>query len=409
MLDSVLKNIVAKTISKCVGLTVIVDSEETIFQAVILEKSKSGDLIPIDDQLFTSPISMKAWIEENVANVPVLWGIEGRQVLTKILASEEAIDEVQLIKLLLPNAKENDFVINAYFENQQYYCSLIRREAFDEHLKSLRNLGLNLYQGFVGPIVSLTIREHLLDSREGSYQFGYYQVEETNGFVLGIRKSQHGLSEQINDQYKFSHRALNAFSGAVTFFTGVSSDLLIADSPKSAKSATEYTHKRVFKPFFTSSIIVMLVLFLGNAYFYMDFRRENEVLEEKSSSTQLLINNYEKRRALFEKKDKIVKSLNYNNTGVAWISDQIAQIIPSGISLNSLVIDPVSKDRKQSSPFDQKEIHLSGNCEHNIAFGKLISELSQLSFMDEISYQQYQYNKTTRKGEFEIKLKYKTD
>lgn len=409
MLDSLLKNIVAKAVNQCVGLTVIVDGEDTSYQVVLLEKSKSGDLLPVADQLFSNPELLKEWLEEHAETAPVLWGVEGRQVLTKIVTSEVVLDEEQLLKLLLPNAKEGDFIINAFYENQQYYCSVIRSEAFDTQLKSLTDLGLNLYQGFVGPVINLSLREHLIDSRVGSYQLGHYQVEEADGVVLDIGKSQKNLAERVSNQYQLTHKALNAFSSASTFFTGISADLLIAETIASGKTATEYIHKRIFKPFFTGAIVILLILFLGNAYLYMDYRQENEVLKEASSSMQLLINTYQKQQALFKRKDKIVKSLNYNNIGVAWISDQIAQILPNGISLNSLIIDPVSRDKKKSSPFDQLEIHISGFCEHNVAFGRLIAELSQMSFIDEITYQQYQFNKTKKKGEFLIKVKYKTE
>ncbi|MEL6562758.1 MAG: hypothetical protein AAFQ94_31605, partial [Bacteroidota bacterium] len=307
MLDSLLKNIVAKTVNKCVGLNVIVDAEQTFFQVVILEKTKSGDLIPVDDQLFADPDAMKTWIEEHAGRVPILWCVEGRQVLTKIVTADVALEEAELLKLLLPNAKEDDFVINAFFENQQYYCSIIRKEAFEAQLQFLSDLRLNLYKGFVGPVINLSIRGHLLDSREGSYQLGHYQVEEADGVVLGIRKSQQNLTEQINDQYQLQHRALNAFSSATTFFTGISGDLHIGDTAESGKTAAEYIHKSLFKPLFTGAIVVLLILFLGNAYFYMDFRQKNEVLKEKSSSTQLLINTYQKQQLLFKKKDKIVK------------------------------------------------------------------------------------------------------
>lgn len=409
MLHSALKNIVAKSIKKVVGLTAFVDNESTIYQVVVIGKSKEGDLIPQTYQSLSSSELLKEWLDKNAANLPVLWGIEGRQVLVKIAESDEELSDTQLMNLILPNAEETDFIINIFYENQRYYCSLIRREVFENLFLELSDLKLNLYQGFVGPIIGLSIRDYLVESKAQSFQFGYYEIGQEEEIIHSFRKNEEKLDLVFNGNYELPHKTLNAFSYATTFFTGISGGLTIIETEESVNSSDEYIHKRIFKPFFYGAITIMLVAFLGNAYFYMDKRQKNEELREKSSSTQLLINTYQKQQAIYQKKDKIAKSLNYSNIGVAWISDQIGQLIPSDISLTGLIIDPVSKNKKKSSPFDQNEIHISGNSTDNNAFGELIGNLSQLDFVDEISYQQYQFNKTKRTGEFLIKLKYKKE
>ena len=407
MLDSLLRNIVAKSVKKVIGLTIVAEADETNYQVVLLEKTKEGDLHPITHQLFSRPELLKEWVDENAESAPILWGLEGRQVLVKVIESEEELEEDQLVNMVFPNADENDFLINAYFENQHYYCSLVRRSVFDDLLNELSAHQLNLYNGFVGPVAGLLIRTHLIEPGKDQYQFGYYKIEEKNSAIKSIKKNQEGLTDRFNSQYEIPQRALSAFSYATTFFTGSEAGLLMTES--SGNTNDEYSHKRIFKPFFVGTILVLLILFLGNAYFYMDYRKENEILKEKSSSAQLLINTYQKQQRLYQQKDKIVKSLNYSNVGVAWMSDQIAQIIPTKVSLTGLIIDPVSRNKKKSSPFDQNEIHITGTSASNNAFGEFISKLSQLYIVDEISYQQYQFNKIKRKGEFLIKLKYKTE
>ncbi|MGB3468387.1 MAG: hypothetical protein WBA74_24090, partial [Cyclobacteriaceae bacterium] len=105
----------------------------------------------------------------------------------------------------------------------------------------------------------------------------------------------------------------------------------------------------------------------------------------------------------------IVKALNYNNTGTAWISDQIGMVIPAKISLTGLRIDPVARKKQKNTPFELEKIVVTGYSTDNASFGELVSALSGLGFVKEIDYQSYQYNKQSARGEFEIRLSYKTD
>lgn len=401
---------VTSGISKAVGLTVNVANEATRYEVVILRKSAGGDLKVEEDQLIHDQERLKSWLAEHAAGLPVMWGVEGKQVLVKVVTAGESPDFDTIFHSVLSNAQPEEFVLNAYSEGTKHYCSLIRREAFDAIREDLLALGLNLYKGFVGPATLLPIREHVVEDRSGSeYALGNYRISESEGGVGNITRKPVAEEEAITNKLGLHPQFLNAFSYASVFFTRADEALVMSEDSSSVSLPVEFANKRIHKPFLYLAAGVLLVAFLANAWLFVNLSRENENLKEKSSSTRILVDNFEKRNKVYQDKNKIVEALNYNNTNLAWISDRIGAVIPDNISLTDLQIDPVAKRKQNNSPFELQKIIIKGNSRDNRSFGELVSAVSRLTFVDEIDHQSYKYNRKTSNGEFEIRFSYQTD
>lgn len=409
LIDNLFQKYVDKTAKKVIGLSVYVQNDGSyLFYVIVLEKNKGGDLQVESFNRFSTVEELSNWISEGYEKYPILWGVEGRSVLLKVSELNNGLNKTSLIGELVPNADVNEFQINYQTIDDVYFSALIRKETFDGIASLFKTKEIKLYKGYIGPIVYFHLREHLIENKEEVYQFGQYQIDET-GQLIKLSRNSEEVGNKVNSSYEFTHEYLNAFGYATSFFTQGSNNAYTEETQASAHMANEFIHERVYKKLSVFIISFLLLIFFANTIYFLNLNSKNGVLKESSSNVQQLINTYDRSKKQFDEKNKIVEKLNYNNIGMAWISDQIGALVPRNVTMTLFQVDPISKDkRKKGTPFDEQVLLIKGESNNNESFGGLIDNLQGLDFVAEIMYQSYQFNQAKKKGEFEIRLKYKT-
>ena len=407
-MDQLLQQLVGNFTKTAIGLWVYVADLEIRYFALLLKKSGSGDLSIEAHQDFDDLKSLQSWIADHGKNAPVMLGLDGKQVLIKQLDSKVKVQPEKLVKQLVPGADPTQLLINAYSFEQSAIVSLVRVEKYQEYLEPLKEAGINLFNCFIGPGVTLRFHDFLSGNESQMTQYGFYELSKPEGVPV-LKRALPDEYLQVNDELSITHHYLPAYCLAASYFAGDDPRLINQRSASFDQVSSEYTHKRVFRPYFTTIAVTLLAVFMLNVYFYMENAKENGLLRERSASTQLLVDQYNLIRKRYEEKQSIVDQLNYSNIESAWISDQIATLVPADVSLTSFRINPPSKNRKESTPFVQQSIIVSGISNNDRSFGQFVSEISDLGFVDEIDYQHYKFNQSLKKGEFEVRLTYQTD
>ncbi|MGB3468590.1 MAG: hypothetical protein WBA74_25120, partial [Cyclobacteriaceae bacterium] len=256
---SIFNDIIEKRINRAVGLTVYAGSDSVQYDVVILEKATDGDLVVVESQTVHDDQRLKDWLSEYASGLPVMWGVEGKQVLVKLYASEPVMAYEDVMKAILPNAKPEQFILNASYENGHYYCSLIREDTFQSITEGLLGLQLNLYKGFVGPVGLIPLREYIIGrQRSPSYEMGRHQFSETDGVITHINRKATDDQTAQGNLLNLSPAFLNSFGYASMFFTGSYNDLLITETPADEELPTEFVQKKLHKPFLYTSVTVLL-------------------------------------------------------------------------------------------------------------------------------------------------------
>ena len=409
-MDQFLQKFIGRFTKTAIGLSVYVSDSVVQYFVLLLRRSGTGDLEVIAYDEFDDLKALTGWIEENGKHAPVMVALDGKHTLIKQLDSPVKVTPDVLVKQLVPGGDSSQLLINAYSFDQSAIASLMRKEKYLQNLEPLQQAGINLYDCFIGPGVTLRYRAALL-GEEGTadHQYGFYQVNSADNQSMKMRRAFPSDYAAISADLNIPHHYLSAYCLATTYFVGDDPQLINQCGESFIQSGEEYIHKRLFRPYFTVAAVTLLAVFMLNVYFYMESARENGVLTEESASTRLLVDQYNKVRQRFEEKQKIVDRLNYSNIESAWISDQIGSLVPKDVSLSSFRINPPSKNSKDKSPFVQQSIVVEGISGSDRSFGEFVSAMSALDFVDEIDYQHYKFNQSLKKGEFEVKLTYQTD
>ena len=408
-MEQLLQQFVGSITKTAIGLWIYVKDTEVRYYALLLKKAGTGDLTVAAFEAFDELKSLQQWIEANGKNAPVVVGLDGKQVLIKQLDSPVKEHPDVLVKKLVPGAGPGQFLVNAFSDEQSAVVSLVRSEKYQEYLQPLKGGGINVFNCFIGPGVTLRFFNALMGGGAGLSQYGFYEVADPAHNVTAVKRVFPDEDMKVNSDLDITHHYLPAYCLAASFFAGNDPMLINQRGELYMESESDYNHKRLFKPYFTGVAVTLLAVFMLNVYFYMESARENGLLRERSASTQLLVDQYSMIRKRYEEKQAIVDQLNYSNIASAWISDQIGTLVPSDVSLTSIRINPLSKSRKDETPFVQQSIVVAGVSSNDRSFGEFVSAVSDLTFVEEIDYQHYKFNQSLRKGEFEVKLTYQTD
>ncbi|MEL7146077.1 MAG: hypothetical protein AAFO69_06890 [Bacteroidota bacterium] len=407
-MDQLLEKVVHRVTSTAIGLYIF-EADGIRYYSVLLKKTRDGDLQVLAHAEFDEINLLKDWIGKNGGNAPVIAGLDGKQVLLKKMEGSMKKGPEEVVKQLVPGADPGQLLINAYAFQNSTLVSLVRSEKYEEYLRPLVDAGINVQSCYVGPGVTLRFYKTLKSQNPNLSSFGFHLVQEEPDGALTVQKTTPVDKQVISDSLSITHHFLPAYCLATSFFAGEDPSLLNQQSVAFKNLAVEYLHKRIFKPYFFGAAVVLLVLFMCNVYFYLESSQKNRILQERSASTRLLVDQYNSIRKRYDEKQAIVDQLNYNNIESAWISDQIAGLLPRDVSLESLRINPLSKSRKDANPFITESIVLIGISDTGQSFGQFVSALTDLEFVEEVAYQHYKFNQSLKKGEFEVKLTYKTD
>lgn len=377
---------------KTFGGIEIIPSEGN-YSFIVTVIKRSGDFFKTTEYLKINDIEKL----KSLPNIPYAVSISGK-ILNRELSG--VIDQ-NPIKLILPNANENEFLSQKdHVSASLDHICIVRKDLIDSLLQLFSEAGKKVVRFSLGS-VSVKVLGAVMPA--GKYYAGTQLLTISKEGNVLIEKSDHSIP-------RLMARDLMITSDQIVSYTNALSLALIQNAPSIEhilieENRTELQAKRIFELTGISILIFFFVLLQANSLVYQNLSdRQNEQAEIIKSTADLDA----RLEVLKTERDNKVSFFRSNgflgSSLTSWYADEIGKSVPANIRLNSLEINPRIKSSKEKIEFDRNRIYISGKCSKSIFLDEWIQKLRNLNWARQVILKDYKLNLESGKGDFSLQI-----
>jgi len=359
-------------------------------RAMILSADEEGEITIEERSEFQSQGQLSPWLSERKA-LPVVLTIETGEILCRITESEK-FEKEELLRTIIPQSNVEDFFLQSLDEEDAAFTAIARKHVVQDVLAMLPESTL-VVDVLLGPIAFAFLAKALSQPSIslGNHQFilEEHTVKEYKAAVspsLPEPLSKEGL--ELPD--------LESYAAGLTFF---SNPTFLSDYDRKYWE-DQQLHRTFFNRYAKFILGGVLLIFLINAFLFMEFSsRNNQLVQENSGylSVKEKLTSYndfiQENRALLEAEDARFTKL----------VDQLASTIPQGIRLDYMEISPLYLNDK--IPGKPNMLFLKGRAEQSRDFTLWLESINQLEWIEDILKNEYKADVFGKGvGEFQLEI-----
>lgn len=334
------------------------------------------------------------------SKTPICLSIEGRGIIHKKNYAAPGKSNENIIENIIPNSNIDDFIIQEYdSETGIQYISIAKKEIITQLEKTIpkNNIYSLIIGGFNLSTISAINNTNNIDIPGQSISF------ENNKVVEIKRQNNTETDIRIGDEL-INTKFLPAYANALSFFI---EDDSINEVPESSEYKKEILAGIAFKKVLFGALTLFFIVLLVNFFVFDHYNNKKNFLSGSVNNSEHLLNKLSVlKEELKFKKDFISKSGFLESSRNSFIADRIASTIPKKITLTKLEVNPVKKKfKKEEKPqFNKGVVIIGGISKSSTVFNLWIKELKKISWIKDISINEYEQKTDSNTGEFELKL-----
>jgi hypothetical protein len=329
-------------------------------------------------------------------NVPVVLHLDGYGVLIK----DEALSNGDI------PSENQEFFIKKYIkpDGKGFYYSIIRMDLLKHILDFCTSESFPITGLTFGPFQTPLIAPYL-ESRD-EIKSGKWKVLLTKGNILSMEAA--GIEPTV--QYDIggdsvSSELLPLYGSLVSFFSGGRENYHLI-----ARKRDEYVYGRLIKYVSMGTIIILFVLLLVNYFVWENLRNKNsKLLFEIAQNEQLLSKLAEVKKEVGKKENLVLQYLGTTGkTHFSWFADRLASILPVGIRLTLLEIQPVNKKPKPGSviTYNIGKIIVEGEIRELSEIGEWVKATGSEKWIKNVELISYIKDNNPGMGHFKLLIEY---
>lgn len=376
------KNLEFLKSTKCAGLYIWKDNCHYSYTSLVVVKRNGEKTYPLSS--FTSN-NLFEIAKEIPSGIPIIVALDGSNVIHKIVPEKVSAD--QQVSMALPGAKAKDFFLcRQPISDDRIIISLVRLSEVEQLVRDLNSAGLLIWDITLGPFALPEIREVFVDSER--INIPYYTIKIKNEELLDFVRIPHNPS--LNSSITFND---NVYSGehlvplanCLKFYSGswkLKSFSLLDNQRK------EYKAKKVLNTVLLPFLLLVFASLLFNFFLFMNYEKEKQVLEIVifNKSSQLM--EIDSLKKVIITKQQIFDTKHNNNAKyLSYFSDRIGSVVPQGIRLQEMVINPQLKTSRVGSghEFEKNRISITGITDNTISLEVFVKRLSSFKWIKNTS------------------------
>jgi Tfp pilus assembly protein PilN len=388
-MHTLLSRIANEPEKKVISLEMEFSGEGTcVFRAISFEKNKKGIQFEVLKTYPSIAVLKGAWKKETA----VVLCISGRGIITKRI--EKGDDDKFSLRLVLPNANEEDFYVQAYDAEQYQLVTLVRRSQVDEWLKELSGMGFLFARIQLGMPSAFSLglilqRENVL-LPSGNLVFEEGRLEQ-------VIPSVEAATPLEVDGKQISPSNLLALGNGFSYYLseeGAMAEQFASANVELAHQGEEELHYRrlLYKVGFGALAILMVVL-VFNQLVRNHYEDRYMILEEILAATANERQELAEMKIELQQKQDLVNTTGMNSAArLSFYMDRIGATVPESIVLNDLSVNPL-KERKlnagEKAGFQFGKIYVSGTVSHTEALNAWVEDLKALEWAREVVIDKY--------------------
>jgi Tfp pilus assembly protein PilN len=296
--------------------------------------------------------------------------------------------------LVLPNANEEDFYVQAYDAEHYQLVTLVRRSQVDEWLKELSGMGFLFARIQLGMPSAFSLglilqRENVL-LPSGNLVFEEGRLEQ-------VIPSVEAATPLEVDGKQISPSNLLALGNGFSYYLSEESAMVeqfASANVELAHQGEEELHYRrlLYKVGFGALAILMVVL-VFNQLVRNHYEDRYMILEEILAATANERQELAEMKIELQQKQDLVNTTGMNSAArLSFYMDRIGATVPESIVLNDLSVNPL-KERKlnagEKAGFQFGKIYVSGTVRHTEALNAWVEDLKALEWAREVVIDKY--------------------
>jgi len=337
--------------------------------------------------------------------------LSGKGILQKQIEQTEEINQNNFSKIL-PNASIEDFYIQNFISGDQSFVSVIRKADADKWISQLKSLGFVPLMLSLGPfpvqniITQLNLYDteiifngHTIQRSEKSEWTSYhYDPSVYAPFPLKVE------SETINE------KLLIAYAAAFQMVLANKLEPIQAAVPSLDAEFQKRIEEKKLKVQGFLVLSVFFILLLVNFFLFSWLNSSNAKLTEQVSRTAQSTNDIQQINSQVQQKEALLKTLGWEgDINKSALIDQVASLLPPGITWKEAAIDPVDLSGSRSQKtivFFNRKIRIIGNSEKIIPVNEWIARIKTRPWAKNVQLDSYTFNNEMNTGQFIIVIDY---
>jgi Tfp pilus assembly protein PilN len=348
-----LKNIELFKSNRVTGLHCIIDGvNNPKFVCIILSRGKGKIEIEDCSEFQCEFENIKEYVS---VKYPIYLSLDGRGIIHKRL---EADSSGTLLQQAIPNANEDDFIIEVFEGlSQTTYVSLTRKDLVNDILKKLSDQKFSVIGLTISPFTLNGIYE-IFPQLPSPLDVNSYElhIDKTTKAILDFRKSDPVDSAHVYQigEYELSSSQILPFYHALNYYTN---GLAGAGIPVVSNQKAEYISKRLFNIFGSAIMGLLFLTLLANMMVFTSISEEKQSLEIQTLGNKEIITKLKHVKDELALKEKFLGRTGSDSK--KWhssLADQIGASMPEEITMEKLDFQPIN-----SKIINFKEIKFESN------------------------------------------------
>ena len=388
-------------ITTLLGVEVFVMPDGTREYSGVILKKKKDKLKTV--QTLTPTASFKELISSIKGVKPIVsLCISGKGIITRKL-DMPLHDKSKALQLVLPGAKNEDFIVIEETINGASFVSAVRSSVVHEIAQEIKEEKLNILDLHLSGIISDYL--YLVSNKKLPATFARHSLhrefDKLDAYTTqdSFQETSITLEEEILDAANFV-----AYSAALKSFL-LSSNTIVNDW---STQRDETIHKHLF--FSIGKVVgaIFLLLLLFNFAALLQLREKNAALIDEASEFKVLLdikNTLQQR--VTEKKTYLSKTGWLTSSRFSFYADRLGSTVTPEITLHKELIFPIDQrisKEEQRSVFQNNLIEVEGECHDPTAMNKWVRLLEKEEWVSSVSIKSYEYDNKNQVGEFIVSI-----
>lgn len=368
--------------TRCAGLYIWKDNGHSSFASLVVVKGNKGKTYLLSS--FTSN-NLSEIVKEIPRGIPIIVALDGSNVIHKIVPEKVSAD--QQVSMPLPGAKAKDFFLcRQPISEGRIIISLVRNSEIEQLVKDLNSAGLLIWDITLGPFALAEIREVFVDSE--SINIPYYTIKIRNDELFDYVRIPHNpsLNSSITfDDNVYSIEHLVPLANCLRFFSGswkLKSSSLLDTQRK------EYRTRKLLTTILLPFLLLIFASLFINFILFMNYEKEKQALENVIFNKSIQLMEIDSLKKVIITKQQIFDTKRNNSTKyLSYFSDRIGSVVPQGIRLQEMVINPQLKTSRAVSgqEFEKNKISITGTTDNTISLEVFVIRLSSFKWIKNTS------------------------
>ncbi|MEH6305268.1 hypothetical protein RYH73_06415 [Olivibacter sp. CPCC 100613] len=382
-------------------------TEKGLFMQLVLLKRKANAIEVVRREGAIS--SIEKLISFLPKEVPLSLTLNGKGIIHRFVRRADLKEDTDLLRLVLPNAKKQDFYIQRCSQSNIDVLSIIRRDRLDELLQYFTNIRDRLLSVSLGPFHVTNLLSALSKEESASLQLAQHHFKLKAYEIEAYHWEENEQADhviRIGDE-EMNERFVVAFALGFLVLSEMSIATLALDSltGKIESKHQEWLFKR-------SAVLVgafFLLVLLLNTFYFLHYN--GKMADVSVSDASLLDKEIKQLKEVLKGQEQLVEVINYTERGdkepLSYIADQLGASVPKDISLDELNFFPQDEaaSRKERRPqYQSGLIRITGTTATVGALNHWVKVISMMPFSKEVALVDYKYDEKQQRAVFNLKL-----